>query len=101
MLNFNTRVKFKFSPRSTARTARQEGVGGRNAEPSERIQKEASPAACLPVRQGFIRRGFPENAFGFRSGCGGNHWQICCLGAYRNLRFTLKEKNKIFHKILV
>jgi len=39
--------KFKFSPRSTARTARQEGVGGRNAEPSERIQKEASPAALL------------------------------------------------------
>ena len=29
-----------------ARTARQEGVGGRNAEPSERIQTEASPAAC-------------------------------------------------------
>ena len=35
------------SPPPIARTARQEGVGGRNAEPSERIQKEASPAALL------------------------------------------------------
>ena len=34
-------------PRPIARAARQEGVGGRNAEPSERIQKEASPAALL------------------------------------------------------
>ena len=30
-----------------ARTAWQEGVGGRNAEPSERNQNEAKPAALL------------------------------------------------------
>src|SRR3989344_8612218 len=30
-----------------ARRARQEGVGGRNAEPSERNQNEASPATLL------------------------------------------------------
>ena len=37
---------FSARPLPEARTARQ-GVGGRNAEPSERIQKEASPAALL------------------------------------------------------
>src|SRR3989338_10977608 len=43
------RARKEINAAANARTARQEGVGGRNAEPSERNQTEAeaSPAALL------------------------------------------------------
>src|SRR3989338_832472 len=41
------RARKEINAAANARTARQEGVGGRNAEPSERNQTEAKPAALL------------------------------------------------------
>ena len=40
-------LTFSARPLPEARTARQEGGGGGNAEPSERNQTEASPATLL------------------------------------------------------
>src|SRR3990167_2224018 len=56
---------------------REEKIGRAQNEKSKEyfsvVRRVSASGGGAPVRlwRSFIRRGFPENAFGFRSGCGG------------------------------